>query len=121
MANTLYVGWSNQSPRYASFSSNYSPQRNGRKPKLYYKKARSKYLDGSTTAQQWSNDVTLSGISIDGTAAVIKYNKGGFAVKSGRYDTQIDYDATSGKSERLLLDFANGASQATIKLGEDGE
>ncbi|MDB9527383.1 hypothetical protein PN498_15395, partial [Oscillatoria sp. CS-180] len=80
--------------------------------------AKGKYLDGDTTAQQWSDDVTISGVSADGTAAAVKHRNGGFSVKGGRYDSQIDYDPSSDKGERLVIDFENGAEQATVTLGK---
>lgn len=60
------------------------------------------------------DDVTLVGVGADGTARVLTYRDGGYGVAGSRYNQQLDYNGSSGKSEAFLIDF--GGSVEDVKL-----
>ncbi|MEN8445289.1 MAG: hypothetical protein ABG776_09805, partial [Cyanobacteria bacterium J06555_13] len=81
-------------------------------------KASSSILEGTPQALSWSDDVSLSAKSANGSqSAAIQYGWGGFAIGEGRYDYQIDFDGASNSSEQLILDFKNAVQQSEIELG----
>ncbi|EDX87169.1 hypothetical protein S7335_4876 [Synechococcus sp. PCC 7335] len=77
-----------------------------------------KFLDGSTGIQSWEDDVTINAYSFNGSGARVSYRKaGGFGIVGGRYDNQVDYDATQGAGERLEINFSGNVKQASLTLG----
>lgn len=73
--------------------------------------------NGGKGNQVWGDGVIASAKKADGSVGVISYRKEGLAVLGGRYDTQLDYIAQVGKSEQLIIDFANSVSQVQLELG----
>lgn len=78
------------------------------------------FINGSTQPQMWDEHVTISGVATNGTAAAITYNGKGLAVKGGRYDNQIDFDADSKTSEQIVLNFNTSVAEAILELDNMG-
>lgn len=82
--------------------------------------AKPNILDGTTQPQDWGYGVSLSalGLTPSSPAAAIVYQSKGFAVAGGRYDSQLEFDAATNRSEQFILDFDTTITEATIKLGQ---
>lgn len=65
----------------------------------------------------WSDEVTVQAFEYDGDSGAVAYTGDGFGVDNGRFDSQIDWDGASQRSESLVFSFANGASDLDIQLG----
>ncbi|MEO0770005.1 MAG: hypothetical protein AAFY72_11340, partial [Cyanobacteria bacterium J06649_4] len=79
-------------------------------------------LGGPVQSQDLGYGVSLSAMGLKPSAPVAplyKSNVNGFAVKGGgRYYNQIDFDATTNSSEKLIIDFTTSISQASVELGK---
>ena len=95
-------------------SDNYLSMDNSSTTKLI---ARKNIIDNGNGTQTWGNGVNVSGLTADGRASSINYSRGGFAVAGNRYDYQIDYDAVSGKSEKIVIDFDRAITKAKLDIG----
>ena len=65
----------------------------------------------------WGDGVKIAGYKADGSKGRTNFGWGGIAVAGNRYDRQIDYDAKSGKSEVLEVDFNGSVRGVNIVLG----
>ncbi len=74
-------------------------------------------VDGSKGYQSWADGVKVAGYNADGSKGIASFGWDGLAVSGGRYDNQIDYDAESGKSEQLAIDFEGTVRDVSIVLG----
>jgi len=74
-------------------------------------------VDGSKGYQSWADGVKVAGYNADGSKGVASFGWDGLAVANGRYDNQIDYDAETGKSEQLAIDFDGTVRDVSIALG----
>ncbi len=60
------------------------------------------------------DDVTLVGVGTDGLARALTKSDGGYGIGGNRYNSQLDYDGATGKSEAFLIDF--GGAVKDLKL-----
>ncbi|MBE9062325.1 tandem-95 repeat protein [cf. Phormidesmis sp. LEGE 11477] len=67
--------------------------------------------------QTWGDGVKVAGYKADGSKGRTTVGWDGIAVAGDRYDNQIDYDAKSGNSEVLKVDFGGSVRDVDIVLG----
>lgn len=74
-------------------------------------------LDGTSSPQSWSDCVSIRSLNYDGAASVISKTGNRIAPSEGRYSTQLDYDPVTGKSEKMIIEFAYPVTDIHVTLG----
>ena len=74
-------------------------------------------LDGTSGAQAWTEEVTISALTASGGAAVITHSSAGFGVQGGRKTAQIDHFPSNNTSEQFVIEFNGPVQDVVLQLG----
>jgi hypothetical protein len=72
-------------------------------------------LNGKKGEADWGEGVTIEAIGLNGKSAALAATSEGIGVAGGR-TRQLDYDAKSGESEKLVIDFGTDVDEAEIEF-----
>ncbi|WP_417317277.1 tandem-95 repeat protein [Emcibacter sp.] len=71
-------------------------------------------LDAGGTTGRLGDNVTIEGFAPDGSAAVLRPSSNGIGIEGVRFNSQIDFDSSSGKSEQVVLNFDNPVTEINL-------